>query len=375
MRARIAASLVVFLLALPLMSRMATGPEYAGDYLSHIGFAFDMYRGNGSVPHPLFHLILLVLVGGDNPAPAMKATIFIMAAALAACAWICAGAILRAKPGIQGIYVALLCLALALAFPLPTWWGADALAGQMGGNVWHSPTGIVAMPFALGLYLVACRLIEGPRLGLAATTGALMVLSLLAKPSYVLAFAPCFGLLLIAALWHAVHSRSLRFTSAAAILLVSCGPATAILLGQYIWLHHNQQGLIYGQFFELWQTWSHYRVKESIALGLVYPVVVMLAYPRQANVSRPLLLAWGTMLTGMGIFACFMEGGGRLLNANFAWCVTYGNYVLFAASTFFLLRQRPGLAQAICLVALVLHAASGLAWIVSFVLGRGGVIF
>ena len=111
-----------------------------------------------------------------------------------------------------------LCLALAIVMPLPNWWNwPNVCRGQVAANAWYNPTGVFAMPFALGKLFGARPARLGGR-GIGAVTLAsisvAMVLSLLAKPNYVLAFAPCFAAMLVGTLHQSVRTGKLSFAAA-----------------------------------------------------------------------------------------------------------------------------------------------------------------
>jgi hypothetical protein len=357
MRARVVAASLVFAVAYPAFARSV----WTGDFLLHINFAFDGLHGKGWPPHPLFHWILLALLGGDNHLPEIGTVVFMMAALLAVRAWITAWALEQANANLAWPFVVLVSLALTVATPLPPWWSADVMNGQMSPNVWHSPTGILAMPLALGLFLLGCRLLERPALKTAAATGLVMLLGVLAKPNYLLAFAPCFGVLLIVSLWRATREQRLGSASAITILLTAIGPAFAVLTVQHATFTTDQR-ILYAPW-EVWRAYTRERIPESIALGLAFPAAALIFFPRQANADQPLLLAWGSTATAIATFACFAESGLRIAHANFAWGITLTNYVLYVASAAFVLRQAHGWRQTICLVLLMLHAASGVAWL------------
>jgi hypothetical protein len=357
MRTKLLPAAVVFVLTLPVFSRLVR----SWDYPLHIGFALDMARGRSVQPHPLYHACLLALIGGDRPGAAPGVTAVLMAAALAARAWLTAGILARSRP-LPASALLVLCLALGVAMPLPNWWHGDPFVGFPSPNAWHSPTAAFAMPFALGLYACATGLMARPHPRLAALTGVAMLFSLLAKPNYVMAFAPCLGPVLLKVLWEAVRKGALRPSAAAGILLLAFGPATVTLAAQASVLRQAHP-----VFLEPWSVWINYlrdwrKIPVAVLLGTAYPLAVAVCYPRQVNASPPLVLAWGTLGVAIATFASFAEHPRQ--EGNFGWGMTFADQVLFVACTAFLLRQRPSWRTTFCLAVLGLHVAYGAFYVV-----------
>src|SRR5207245_4270936 len=103
----------------------------------------DWLRKGIPLPHPLFHACLLVLSGG-NPQAAPLAAAFLLAFATGLRTWLTASYLSCARR-LDPVALTLLCLALALAMPLPNWWKFPGIyLGQIWPNVWHNPTAIFA---------------------------------------------------------------------------------------------------------------------------------------------------------------------------------------------------------------------------------------
>ncbi len=362
MRHKLLPAAVLFVLTLPIFSRLAR----SGDYPLHINFALDMVRGKGTPPHPLFHACLVALIGGDNPVSAPGVVAFMMAAAKAAQAYLTAVVLCAARP-LRPFALTLLCLALALAMPLPNWWKfdtehwwkSDIVLGQVTPNVWHVPTGVFAVPFALALFVCGTRVLAEPGVRAAAWTGLAMVLSLLAKPNYALAFAPCLGFALLAAVIRAVWARRLGAGTGARVLLLTFGPAAVVLLVQ-LFILTRDVSIVRTPPFAVWRLHSK-NIPASLLLGIAFPLAVAVCYPRQVNRSLPLTLAWTTLGVAVATFALFAESFPRITHANWWWGMLYADQVLFVASAALLLEQRAGPARAFCFGVLGLHVLSGAA--------------
>jgi hypothetical protein len=349
----------VFLVAMPVLSRIvdsARGPLRSNDHLQHIGLAQDMAHGRSIPPHPLFHVFLIALMGGDNRPSAEGLLAFLLAFALGVRAWLTARLLLDVR-SLSTVAVTLLCLLLALAMPFPNWWGGDIYQGNVSPNVWHNPTGIFAMPFAVGLFLLGARELDQPSVRAASVTGLVMFLSLLAKPNFVLAFGPCLAVALLGAVTARNTAKSV--TAGAAVYALTFAPALVVFAVQSALLTRNEQ-ILYAPF-AVWGVYCHEHYVGAVLIGIAFPLTVLACYPRAVNASRPLVLAWATLAVAIATFALFAESGERITHANFAWGMTLADHVLFVLSTAFVLQQRGIVRRAVCLGVLGLHALSGAA--------------
>jgi hypothetical protein len=341
------AATVVFLIAMPLFSvRVSTG-----DYGPHIGFTRDLLAGKGTPPHPFFHLTLIALSGGDLFA-ASGLVVFICAASLAGVTWLSARMIEGA--GCPPVLTVILSVLLALVLPLPNWWGLHRYHGLTTPNVWHNPTGVFAMPFALWLFITATRLLDRPTIGRAALAGLAGVLSLLSKPNYFLCFVPAFALTLVSVVYR------LRPATAAKLLALTFGAPAVVLLGQYLWLTADT-AVIFNPF-AIWSGYVRGHYVGAVLVGIAFPLTVFALYPRKVNADRGLILAWVALQFGVVMEICFYERA-RPTDNNFGWGMIYANHVLFVASAAFLFLQRSDWRRWVCLSVLLLHAASGVEYL------------
>jgi hypothetical protein len=345
MRAKLIAAAAVFLLALPYYWYLSD----KADFPAHIGFARDMLSGKRMVPHPLFHGTLILLTAGNLDGAAEGASAFLMAISLAALTWLTWSLLEKESRSVVATFA--LSLALTVATSLPNWWGAHRYVGTLGPMQWHNPTGIFEMPFALAYFIAGLRLLANPCSRTASLAGMMGVLSLLAKPSYFLAFAPC---LLLEGL-SIIRSRGPR--TALWLFAISFGPCLLILAGQYHWL--TSDGRVLVAPLEGWRILSKNHIVGSALAGMAFPLAVLCCYARQVNGDRVLILAWLSSLVAAGTYACFLESA-RITDGNFAWGSVYASHVLFVASAGFLLRQAAGgWRTSLCWAVLAAHAISG----------------
>jgi hypothetical protein len=395
-------ALVVFFASLPVFSRLVGAADVKSPYSDHKahlllalrlaaggadstrGPVRELKAGQNLPPHPLFHLCLFALSAGNNPEAFAGIAAVLLALAIAGRAYLTA---LRftSDNAVSPLVAIGLCILLALATPLPNWWWtprklllwtADRYLaempaflwdfpclylGQVSPNVWHNPTGIFAMPFALLVFVVGLHALETQRTGPMVALGAALVLSLLAKPNYVLAFAPCFAAAAGVGYFRAVRSGRLRLRDVLLQLLAAAGPPLAVLLYQFRSQYGTAdagQGRVIWSPFLAWSVFSR-NIPVSLLLSIAFPLTSTLLYARSAVRNPAVLLAWAAFAVAVAQYALLAESGDRVSHGNFGWGPVLANQVLFVACCDFLLRQPASGLRRIAFLVLGAHAACG----------------
>lgn len=367
-------------LSLPVYWRLVVdcdpGSRYS-DYAFHLRLVGDLRQFDTWPAHPLFHACTYALAAALRWRFAVAAAV-VLAVAQAGRAYLSA----RLFPRTGAVKCVALCVALALAMPLPNWWAfvserypedwepfapsmpgwlwslPSAYLGQVSPNAWHNPTGAFAVPFALLVFLAGLELYERPERRSALFLACALALSAVAKPNYALAYAPCVG---DTAFQH-VRARRLSLARAALLLVTVFLPLAIVL-----WRQHEVQrwdGMTGGRFvvapLAVWSEWSPY-VAVSLLLGIAFPLAATALYWQEARRDAGLMLAWGATLFGVLQFALFAEQTNVGLRGGFYWGAMLADAVLFAAASAFLLRQPPGWRRRLAFGVLGLHALSGAA--------------
>jgi hypothetical protein len=359
-------------------------PASPSDFSAHRWLAHLLVKAGDFPPYPLFHLCLIALSGGQ-PLNARVESAILLALATGACAGLSAayfasraGGVLAGvadsgaassaagqrsqqsdaivpapdvqassgqlatAPGnrarLSAFQLTLLCLVLALAMPLPNWWRFPAVyLGQVSPNVWHNPTAIFCLPFALGAFWLGVRAMERFSVGVAAGLGAVLALSLLAMPNYFLAFAPC----LAVALNRAVEKQTAdgRITLAGQIVRFGLAflPPALVLALQALALDVQRGSVVFSPLTD-WSTMSP-NIPASIFLGIAFPFCVAIGYRRRLAGEHALFLAWATLAVAILTFVLAAERTTLPPSGIFGWGMITANRVLFVATTEFLLRQ------------------------------------
>lgn len=375
-------SLVVFLCALPIMSRLTGLPLDAAiwnsDHPAHLNMAAalaDDWRN--CLPHPLYHVTLVALSAGNKIAlPGIAATVLSMMIALKAnliVRILCTtrGEVAADSTADQRMWPALvLASLLIMAMPLPNWWKSGVLLGQPSPNVWHNPTTIFCMPIALVLFSSAVRSINSLSVSGCMLTGALFVVCTLAKPNFPLAFAPCCALMLIL--------RGIHLKQWARVM--GCGIAVIVpfllLIGcQFMLAFGSASPDAAGIEIAPLKVWSLFtpNITASTILGLGFPLSVALAYPRRMYDDSHLNWAWLTLAIALLQMILFAETGSRWMHGNFAWGMLFATAIVYAYSARVLVAAPRDARRIWCTAILILHAVSGIVTLVRAPIDPGNV--
>ena len=173
------------------------------DYPSHIDFARRLAETGALLPHFGYH-VLVIVVHALTPADWVAAAEIVTLGGVAACAAVVAWwlrAALRSSASALLVAAALVPAALCVLQPIlpldPTRYDAW-LFGYFPPNQWHSPTTLFSKPFALlllGLGPMVVWPAHDTRVGRMRmlTSAALVVMSCLVKPNFIMVFLPALG--------------------------------------------------------------------------------------------------------------------------------------------------------------------------------------
>lgn len=252
------------------------------------------------------------------------------------------------------------------------WLDGHLYFGYLGANVFHNPTILVLKPFALAIFwLAACfwRRADEPRspwLWWALPT--LLILSALAKPSFLIIFLPGLTLFL---LW---RWQTDKFVDWPLYLFGVVVPSLLVLGWQFSVTYSAEQlpGFTAGKSgvvlapFTLMKSWSDWLLPKFF-LSLAFPLAVTVTMWRSACRNPQLLLAWSIFAVGAFQAYFLMESGPRAVHGNFVWGGQIGLLLLFVASaTHLFTAQQDGRqslrtpAWRLCVVLLLLHVVAGL---------------
>ena len=297
----------------------------------HAREALRLGRGQALQPHFLYHVALLCVSGFQLRLKVLfGASVVVLALAVLGKMLLSIriarrqlGHLLPRSPRSELLLAAgAVSLAFVHNLPVSTSREVQLAIGEIPPNVWHNPTTIFLMPFALALFHCGLRLLERPDAPLLKRLAWLSALNVLAKPSYFFAFAPSFGIL--ALLRFGVTPRLFRAAAALAAggVLVA---AQAALLAR----GSGEPGPgVAVSFLFLWHQYSA-NLPASFLASMAFPLAFVACDPRAVVRSRIARFAWVGWAVGMVPFLFLVETGERMQHWNFRWQATVCTYLLF----------------------------------------------
>lgn len=334
---------------------VGAGPRF--DYHLHLELARTM-ASHPSIrtPHFLFQLLVIAvhaIVGDFNLAGFLVV--------LASC--LVLAVILYAT-----LRSALAAFALMIAAPIALLVGLDGhyYFGYLSeGSVYHNPTILLLKPLTIPLFVWSARFFAPPfrsSLKTIAMITLVVILSAVTKPSYLICLLPVLALM---AFLRLVRKEPVDWRAMLAGVVI---PATLLLAWQY-WFNYNggKTGIAFAPFvvarhFSSW-------LLPKFLLSIAFPLAVTLSFFRRALADVRMQLAWLGTVLGAFFFYCLIETGpdNIAFHGNFGWSGLIALFVLFFASTAFLLDQwrvpaTPRLPLILSTAVLGAHVISGMVW-------------
>ncbi len=214
----------------------------------------------------------------------------------------------------------------SLAFCLPVLAAPRVYLGEIPPNVWHNPSTILLMPFALGLFWASFQFLRDGRTKWLWISLALGVLNIAAKPSFVLCFLPVFP---CAAL---IRFRLGQEFARAALLTA----AIAGLLGiQYLYVYvldppgsalKGSSGIIVAPLL-VWKAYTT-QIPKAFLASYLLPIVAIVFGGRLVWRNSAVHYALALAAVGLLAYALLAEQGARALEGNLTWQAIVTQYIL-----------------------------------------------
>jgi hypothetical protein len=346
------------------------------DYDAHVVFTLRMLKQDLPPTFVLAHPVLQLILGflywaGRGRIDIYDAAAFVQVAAQVAAAlglyfWI--GPLEGRWGAVKRVAAA---LTLTLVAPIMLFAPLDGkfYFGYIGLANYHNPTIHLLRPFALLSFLFVETAFSRPRSpgGLVALSAAIMVGGAWVKPSFAMSILPVLGLAAAWALWRKRPADwRMLILGLALPALLSLALQTVIV---YLVPDADPSGI----------TIAPLAVESAFSQVLPFKILLSIAFPLSALVffwrryrSEPALqLAWLGFLSGALQLYLLAETGKRFYDGNFRWSAQIMLFLLFVATTRFLLCQKlilpKGQRLAVWSIYL-LHLAGGIAYyIASFI--------
>lgn len=346
--------------------------QWISDLGLHVATVQAMLDTHTVPGDPLYFALLAAVTGFQQSTDALNtATVAVLGVAVGAKCVISAYIALREtdshglKLRVSGeLGLVVLVALLPFAFSLPT---SHIFLGQEPPNVFHSSTTIFLMPFALLLFYSTAQYLRTGAQSWLLAAGALALLNVLAKPSFVLAVIVVFP---IAALIRFRGSLELvKAWGLAALMAV-------LLLAQYLYIYKTGSGEELQEAAGLVSTvpshiridpfhvWSFYSSNIPLSFGasFAFPLVALVVYGRRLLEYDLVRYALALLGVSLAIFILFTETGSREFDGNFGWQVIVASYVVFLVTlvrVWELRDLRPVALRALVWAAFAAHLVAG----------------
>lgn len=241
--------------------------------------------------------------------------------------------------------------------------------GNWTPNPWHNPTYIFSRVFAILLFVYSLRIIEKQQFSFSnlIKISFLGILTMWAKPSFLLSFIPAIGLLTF--IQFTLKKIALRDLVK---LFIAFVPSLLVLffINKSVYtseLQNSNQvvvnaGIVWGEFSK--------DIFRSFLLGMMFPLYVVIIRLRQ--LTSIMLIALINWIFAFLIFYFLAESGNRMEHANFAWTYMFGMFFMFFASieTMFFKRTNSNIIELIVGILLfVAHVWSGIIYFSKIFMG------
>lgn len=310
--------------------------------------------------HFLYHALLTIFrsISGDWLL-AQKLLLFVNYGILGITLYVFLAFTIKTKRNLPGL--GLLAASLIFVYPIPAIypWDNQLYYGYIALNVYHNTTSLILKPILvlhlLWLYLWLSG--ENKSTKWFILTGAvLVILSALAKPSYLIVLLPALFLLVI-------RDRGLWRVA----LLANFLPGTLVLAWLFLMTFGGTSGglafaplKVMTHFTELWT------ILPKTTLSLLFPLTTLAVLHRQVLNDRLVILCWLMVFFSLAFALLLSETGERVFDGNWLWSSQLSGFALFTVSLRLLLNLNRKLVSGWRLTlawgAFAAHVLAGLAW-------------
>lgn len=346
----VALSLALFVVFALYFRTIILDPNISSDFNAHIGFAKSAYDGTGVWPRHILYFALVTLTSFWSSSLGVWETSgwlwlsLLVVAKFIATLWFGRLWLKKTDQAVTQtgkdadeiwhvIVVIALCMTVVFCFPPPValmqglWYSFS-----FPPNVWHNSTHIAVMPFAIIVFGLSVRQFSQPdNIGRAVAITAMAIISALAKPSFLMAWLPIYGLCALALWW---RDRSFRKFVITALPVAF---SALILIVQYYLIYSeniNNTSVRFG-YLEAWiirPERSEFDFYISIFLSSLFPIIFYFMFPKKA-LELPHVLSIGMMTISYFYAAAFSETG-ETQSGNFMWPIIPANFIAYMLCIF-----------------------------------------
>ncbi len=277
----------------------------------------------------------------------------------------------------------ILTMALFFCFSIPDFYNVFVLKklylGRAVPFVLHNSTTIFVFPFVLLLFIKQLEFERNTSIRLIVIVSLLIFFNAIAKPSFLIAYLPVTGLLIL----YSLTKKNIAFNQ----FWKLCTPLAIggiLIVLEIILIYYYQidgTGTSYkeksGVGFSLLHVIAHFLpawyVPIAFVFSFAFPISLALSY-KDIWKYRPFVYSVFLMLFGYFIFLTLYETGPRQYHGNFGWQVMLCTYLVFMTSVIFFYSKycKYGftIKNKILAILLSLHVLSGVGYIAKFLITR-----
>ncbi len=298
-------------------------------------------------------------------------------------------AIRRTVPGLESYEAAGLDIVLHLSGAIYAWFfNKTPYLGQGSPNIWHNPTTIAVRPIALLVFVLVSFMVikarkeefeNGIPLGTGILTSLLLILSCLAKPSFVQVFYPAIFTLMV--IWLIMYKgKNLR---TALQLFLVCLPSLIVMIMQFVIAFYSGNkgsgGITIAPFVVAGARTKSIPI--SLLLLLAFPLLMLILTAIRKSLTWSDALAWLMLFWGLVWRLLLAEKGERTYHGNFSWGFMLAAYLVWFTAVRSYLKlyfseqmtgNKRGVGFVLSSIVLLLHLVSGIYYLIYLiVLGNG----
>jgi len=393
--------IIGFVIFEPMMMRWRT----MGDYTTHNEIALNVVNDTGeffrNTPHFLYHvataLIFVTIPNMDIATAGAWVMILCYLALIGIIYWL----IRRSSdlpPSIPVLLISgIFTISLVLIMPIDIFTPENLYFGYFAPNVYHNPTVNIMKPFSVLLFFMALQLFhrkEALNTWWIISFALVTFLSLVAKPSFIMAFVPSLGLFTAAfILWRLIQGLQEKqsfmtifkrildreYINWPVLMLGIVIPAFAILYYQsQTWTSSGGIGIDPFRVFREWAIVQYDQNADKhiffkFIMSSAFPLAVYFLHIKQAYRNRTFNLAWLMFLVSAA-YAYLLVDYTVIAAGDFGWSAQIAALILYIVATLFLIKEyrqvltgealKPvqWLILTLCLSIFVLHIISGIHW-------------
>ncbi len=302
--------LTIFLIVIFLTTNQLTGPNYHSDLSAHTSFIKQYFEGKVYIPHPVWHTLVHYMTDitlNVKFAASIVTALFVIL-------WIYIVQMLYTYfvgKDRKDIYLYLFLFIIFIIGPafVPAF-TKYVIAGTGGPNIWNNVTLITVKPFAILTVFFTILSLEKKNTYYYIIGAVSLLISIFAKPSFVIAFLPALALLILIKKMY-TKENIIYFVS---LSLISVGA----LAYQFLNTFGEGKGKIVISFLGVWSV-SSPCILISILLAIMFPLLYTVLNFNYVKKNNYVILMWFMTFISI-IYAAFLaEQGPRFYHGNFFW--------------------------------------------------------